>query len=490
MEHFILSFLTTSLIMSLIVLCILIAGALVPGAPRMRYVAWVVVLIGFAIPFRPMIGGGLLTIGVPATINSDLSQSSDTTTMPSLTENILEDQNKGVAIQNSVSFVSITQSSAKTFTYLEIAAVIWLAVAAVIFVYHIWRYFRFVRTAKRWSIASKDKVVLDIFRDVQKEKGIRSNKIGLKICNFISTSVLVGFFFPVVLLPNNDYEAEELEFIFRHELIHYKRKDLYVKLLSVIAISLHWFNPLVYLVSRALQTDCEASCDEAVLQGSNADDRQFYAGLIMDMVSDANRKGTLLSTCFYGTKRGIKIRMETIINGADRRETFGVSTLIAGILTLTLLSGSVFGIYTPVVYADEPTIELTEAREGRLSATQAKYIALNTVGGGSLVELFYDTNLDIFRIEIIDNSIRYYLAIDSTTGNTLVYRTEEILGDAITWGQAVQVALSYLADSSLISGTMEMEGNQAIFTFIIECKGREYKILIDHSGGLISMNPR
>lgn len=69
--------------------------------------------------------------------------------------------------------------------------------------------------------------------------------IDLYVCGFVSSSMLTGFLRPVILLPEKHFETDELEFIFRHELIHYKRRDLVIKFLSVIAVSLHWFNPFV-----------------------------------------------------------------------------------------------------------------------------------------------------------------------------------------------------------------------------------------------------
>jgi len=61
------SFLTASLFMGLLILAILTLSALLPKAfsPKLRYAAWVVILIGLIIPFRPMFGNGLITFDVP-----------------------------------------------------------------------------------------------------------------------------------------------------------------------------------------------------------------------------------------------------------------------------------------------------------------------------------------------------------------------------------------------------------------------------------------
>jgi beta-lactamase regulating signal transducer with metallopeptidase domain len=46
-----------------------------------------------------------------------------------------------------------------------------------------------------------------------------------------------------------DFTEDELRFILMHELVHCKRKDLYYKFLILIAISMHWFNPIAYLIA-------------------------------------------------------------------------------------------------------------------------------------------------------------------------------------------------------------------------------------------------
>jgi len=145
----------------------------------------------------------------------------------------------------------------------------------------------------------------------------------------------------MILLPEKDLDADELDLVFRHELIHYKRGDLFVKLLSIIAISLNWFNPAVYFMNRAMQADCEASCDEAVIVDVGKENRQFYAETIMEMIGHRGNSSTAFSTNFYGSKSGIKNRMESIMNAPwdTKRIAFSVPLIL---IAAVLLSGSIF----------------------------------------------------------------------------------------------------------------------------------------------------
>jgi hypothetical protein len=192
----------------------------------------------------------------------------------------------------------------------------------------------------------------------------------------------------------------------------------FIKLLSVLAISLNWFNPAVYLMSAAMQADCEASCDETVLLAVGGESRRFYAELIMEMIGD-KKPATLLSTCFYKSEQGIKTRMNAIMNGHGRvkKLAFGFPVLL---IIVMAFSGSVFA-FSQSVY--EPN-ELPAVTEGTtaISAVQARDIALAEVGGGIFEGLYYDYYLGVFRIEILQDDTRLYLAVDSISGDVMIYR--------------------------------------------------------------------
>ncbi|WP_417282131.1 M56 family metallopeptidase, partial [Clostridioides difficile] len=46
--------------------------------------------------------------------------------------------------------------------------------------------------------------------------------------------------------PPHDYKLEELDWIFRHELMHFKSKDLHLKYLVLFLKIVYWFNPFIY----------------------------------------------------------------------------------------------------------------------------------------------------------------------------------------------------------------------------------------------------
>ncbi len=64
-----------------------------------------------------------------------------------------------------------------------------------------------------------------------------------------------------------DWEnTEHIQYILEHEFIHIKRFDAVTKLLLITAVSLHWFNPFVWVMYILLNRDIELACDETVIK--------------------------------------------------------------------------------------------------------------------------------------------------------------------------------------------------------------------------------
>ena len=76
----------------------------------------------------------------------------------------------------------------------------------------------------------------------------------------VASPALVGLVRPVLLLPEGPFATfspEDWENIFVHELAHYRRADHWVHAVQLAALSVHWFNPVVWLGFRQLRADRE-----------------------------------------------------------------------------------------------------------------------------------------------------------------------------------------------------------------------------------------
>lgn len=143
-------------------------------------------------------------------------------------------------------------------------------------------------------------------------------KIKLSITVLISEKVpnpmLVGFYKPILFLPHDQYNDEELEFIFKHELVHYKRHDIIYKILLLIVHAIHWFNPFVWFMVRQAGREIEIYCDETVVGTRSLSYRKKYCEAILSVIQNSDPRFLALSTNFSGGEISMKERFISILN--------------------------------------------------------------------------------------------------------------------------------------------------------------------------------
>lgn len=123
----------------------------------------------------------------------------------------------------------------------------------------------------------------------------------------VRTPMVLGLLRPVLLLP----EGQEVdEVVLCHELTHLKRLDLAYKALLVAACWLHWFNPLVWWMSRAASENLELCCDDDVAAGRDAAFRRKYGELLLSTAEE--KPGPTLSSRFGGSKQAMKDRLTNL----------------------------------------------------------------------------------------------------------------------------------------------------------------------------------
>ena len=174
-----------------------------------------------------------------------------------------------------------------------------------------------------------------VFEEQKRSLGIARN-IPLLVSPAADCPMLAGFIRPALYLPDENLSEQEAVFIFRHELVHYKRGDLWLKLLLTAAKTMHWFNPLVHLLARLAQEDIELACDDAVVRGMDGAARRAYGEAILRSTVAQSRRRSALISCFTGDKETLMRRFEGIFDTRVKKR--GAALVIAA----TVLIG-VFG---------------------------------------------------------------------------------------------------------------------------------------------------
>ncbi len=96
----------------------------------------------------------------------------------------------------------------------------------------------------------------------------------------ISSPFVCGFFKPKIYLPVGINETER-EYVLLHEQTHILRKDHIIKPIAFFALSIHWFNPLMWLAFCLMSRDMEMSCDERVVCELDHEGKVLYGETLL-----------------------------------------------------------------------------------------------------------------------------------------------------------------------------------------------------------------
>lgn len=107
-------------------------------------------------------------------------------------------------------------------------------------------------------------------------------------CGNIPTAFVLGIFRPRIYVPAGLGDMDR-QFIIAHERTHIRRFDHIIKPVAMIALSLHWFNPLVWLSFVLMVRDMEISCDEKAVSSFSEDIRKDYAGALLNLSVKQNK---------------------------------------------------------------------------------------------------------------------------------------------------------------------------------------------------------
>ncbi len=175
---------------------------------------------------------------------------------------------------------------------------------------------------------------------------------------------VLGIIKPKIYLPFNMNE-QDMEHVIAHEQAHLHRKDHLWKPLGFLILTIHWFNPLVWLGYILLCRDIELACDEKVVKELDNEQRADYSQALL--TCSVNRRMIAACPVAFG-EVGIKDRVKSVLN--YKKPAFwiiAVAIVLCVVLAFGFLTNpkniSVFNskyetgkcLYSDVVSADKET---------------------------------------------------------------------------------------------------------------------------------------
>lgn len=157
----------------------------------------------------------------------------------------------------------------------------------------------------------------------------------------IDTPLTYGVFRPVILLPKglDRNGGERLSFVLAHEFVHVRRWDALRKWVLCLAVCVHWFNPLVWVMFLLAGRDMEVVCDQEVVRMYGREARGPYARTLLELES---RRTRLLPLTSGFSKNALEERIGAIM----KAKNIGVVGLVAAVVVVTVVT-AVFATTAP-----------------------------------------------------------------------------------------------------------------------------------------------
>ena len=176
---------------------------------------------------------------------------------------------------------------AKSVTLSQTVAILWAMGAMGTAAWAVIAHLRFLAYVRRWGSKVTDVRIVQTFNALGDMLNLEQRP-EMKCCKGLKAPMLAGVFRSVLLLPEENMNGNELRYALLHELTHFKRRDIRLKSLCLLARCVHWFNPMVWYMARLVERDTELGCDEAALNYLPAKEHGAYGETIIHAVERLN----------------------------------------------------------------------------------------------------------------------------------------------------------------------------------------------------------
>lgn len=299
MTPFLSTLLAISLSMALLIALLLLLGPLLARwyRPHWRYWAWLAVAVRLLIPLHlslpqapiqlPASPGDAVLLARPTPQDAARSpaQSSPVVSGPLPANPDAQSDPAGEpagaeGLSPQEGAPSTPVNTGPVLTLGAALTALWALGAAGLLLWHLLGLVRFARYVRRWAVPLSRPEDLAVLEALRADLGLR-RPVPVCLCPGVDSPMLAGLFRPVILLPQQPPQGEALWFALRHELLHYRRRDIPYKAVLLLANCVHWFNPLVWVMRGAADRDMELCCDAGVIDGLSRQQRSSYGQAIL-----------------------------------------------------------------------------------------------------------------------------------------------------------------------------------------------------------------
>lgn len=230
----------------------------------------------------------------------------------------------------------------------------------------------------------------------------------------VITPCMFGLFKPVIYLTASVLSDEKaLSHVLAHETTHWRHKDHIWAFFRCVALSLHWYNPLVWIAAFLSLRDAELACDEDTIKKLGEEERFGYGKTLIALTCRKPMAGILsTATTMTGSKSSIKERIMLIAKKPKMLKITAavLAVLILIVLMLTFTKPKENSMLNPVVFDSMP-----ETIYGDCMEKDGKYYI--TDKSGNIIDGPYD-GVEVVLSDPELESDSFYVFSDKNGGRT------------------------------------------------------------------------
>ena len=127
-----------------------------------------------------------------------------------------------------------------------------------------------------------------------------------------------------LVLPRREYTPQELELIFRHEIVHLLHRDNLMKFTLTLLCAAGWFIPSLWAGMGRAAEELELCCDELATRDLEEARRRQYAELLLTNAGSAQG----FTTCLSASASGLRYRLGRVLHPEKRRFGYLAAALL------------------------------------------------------------------------------------------------------------------------------------------------------------------
>ncbi len=188
-----------------------------------------------------------------------------------------------IFIQESVFQIYGTEISVQ-----KLLGIVWLVGSAVVFIKVLYSYIMIKR-----QLAGFQKMENLIFEKAAKKINAEyKRRVPFEILTAeeVNTPFVFGIIKPSIAIPKYEFTERDAYFVLKHEMLHYYRGDMVIKLLCELLKAIYWWNPFIYMLCDLMVDMQEINVDFKIIRNLPELEQLKYSECLVNVAKSRENK--------------------------------------------------------------------------------------------------------------------------------------------------------------------------------------------------------